>query len=80
MSAGFWVLLEEQRRTVGDSLGVKVGLGGLQIGTNEFEVDFVLDIGEQDEGSHNTFARTGGEFGRDLAVPHIMVAGKERAD
>lgn len=44
------------RPTIRYSLEVKVGLRALEIRTDEFKVDFVFDVGHQDERGDDTFS------------------------
>ena len=63
--------------TVQDTLPVVVGLHVSKIGADPLVVDLILDIGQQDESSHHTLATAALNLARNLAVPDIVVVGKE---
>lgn len=67
-------------RTVGDTLGVKVGLHVASIDANPFKVDFVLDVGHENESSDNTLALGGGGLCANLAVPDVVGGGEQCSD
>lgn len=68
------------RRTVGDALGVEVGLDVAAIDTDPFEIDFVFDVRHEDEGGDNTLALGCRQLGADLSVPYIVGGGEEGSD
>jgi hypothetical protein len=64
---------------VGDALGVEVGLRGHQVHTDELVVDFVLDVGEEDECCDHAGSAGCPEAGFDVAVPHVEGRGQHCA-
>lgn len=52
----------------------------VKLGADKFIVDLILHIGQENEGSNHTLATAGLQTSRGLAIPHIAVAGNERAD
>ena len=70
----------EVERTLGDTLEVVVGLGGLKIDTDVLVIDFVLDIGEQNEGCNHTTSTRGLQPRSDTSVPHVCRRRKHSSD
>lgn len=66
--------------TVRDALEVVVGLRIAQVGADEFIVDFVLDVRKKNECGDHALSTGTLQLGRDLAIPHVVVVGKESAD
>jgi len=66
--------------TVENTLPVVVGLGRRQFRSDKFPVNLVLDIRKKDKRCDNTSATAGLQLRRDLAIPHIVVVGKQGAD
>lgn len=63
-----------------NTLEIEVGLSSLQIDTDEFVIDFILDIRKQDECSNNTRASTSLECSLHVSVPHVCRASKQSTD
>jgi len=66
--------------TVKNTLPVVVGLDVGQVGTDPLVIDLILDIGQQNESSHDTLAAGALNLSRDLAVPDVMVVGEQSTD
>ena len=71
---------ERAKLTVCDALEVVVGLGRLQVGADEFKVDLVEDVAEQDEGRHDALASARPQRRRDAPVQHVARRGEQGAD
>ena len=67
----------EERLTVGDSLEVVIRLRVRQIGTDEFEVNFVLHITEENKCGHDTLPSRCLHSGAHFTIPHVG-AGREK--
>lgn len=65
--------------TVQDALPVIVGLDLGQIGADELIIEFVLDVGEQNEGGDDTLTAAALDLALDLAVPDVVVVGEQGA-
>lgn len=50
------------------------------IDTNPLKVNFVLDVGHENEGGDDTLALRRGKLGADLAVPDVVCRGEQSAD
>lgn len=52
----------------------------LHVGAHKLEVDFIFDIRHHNERRDDAIALAGGESRGNLAIPHVVTAGEERAD
>lgn len=68
------------RLTVKNTLPVVVGLDQGQVGANPLVINFVLDVGKQNESSDNTLAAGALNLAGNLAVPDVVVVGEQSAD
>lgn len=57
---------------VGDILEVKVGLCSVEVDINLFVVDFVFDIGEENEGCDNIMVMVGFYMSFDVVVLYVI--------
>lgn len=62
--------------TISYALEVEVGLSGLEINTNPFVVNLILDIREENEAANDTSATRRLHTRLDVAVPHVR-SGRE---
>lgn len=63
--------------TIKDTLEIEVGLSGSQFGTDELVIDFILDIGQKNEGSDDTGVAGRLQLGGNFSVPDVVVVGDE---
>jgi hypothetical protein len=68
------------KRTIRNSLEVKVGLRGFKIDTNPFIIDLILDIGKQNESRDNATSAASLHACLDVAIPHIVGGRDDRAN
>lgn len=64
-------------RTVQHTLEVVVGLHIGQIGTDEFVINLILGVSQQDKTGDNTGTTAALHLGGDLSVPEVVVVGDE---
>ena len=67
-------------RTVGDALGVEVGLHVRRVDADPLKVDLVLDIAHKDEGGDDALALRRRCLGAYLAVPDVVCRGQQSAN
>jgi hypothetical protein len=68
------------RLTICHTLPVEVALRSLQVDTDKFKVNLVLDVAHHDESRHHTLALACGHCGGDLAVPDVVGTHQQGAD
>ena len=60
--------------TIGDALKIVVGLSSVEVGANEFKVDFVLDIRKEDKCRNHTRCPACLECSCYFPIPHVGCA------